>query len=71
MNGAEYEGCFKDDLENGKGVLTYAPDKSCHKFEGFWKDGKKCGEGVLHYKDGTKYSGNFENDNMEGKATAY
>jgi hypothetical protein len=65
-NGAEFDGYFRDDLENGFGILTYPPDKICLKFEGFWRNGKKCGKGTLYYNDGTKYTGNFHNNTMQG-----
>ena len=38
-----YEGEYKDDQKNGRGVFTYA---SGDRYEGEFKDGKRNGQGV-------------------------
>ena len=48
-NKDKYEGQFKDDIINGKGVLLYHDGR---KFEGSWKDGMKDGRGILFYPKG-------------------
>ena len=44
INGARYEGEWKDDLQNGYGVETWADGS---KYEGLYKNGKKNGKGLI------------------------
>ena len=44
MNGAKYEGGWKDDLQEGNGVETWADGS---KYEGQFKEGKKHGLGLI------------------------
>jgi len=41
-NGDKYEGDWKDDLKNGKGVIYYANGEI---YDGEWKNDKYCGKG--------------------------
>ena len=59
-----YNGCFKNNAFNGKGVCIYNDESY---YDGFFKDNMKHGKGILYYNDGTKYIGNFENDYCNGK----
>ena len=42
VNGAKYEGNWKDDLQDGFGVESWGDGS---KYEGYYKEGKKHGEG--------------------------
>jgi hypothetical protein len=50
-----------DDDDEGESEFDY--------YEGQWKDGEKSGKGKLVFKDGDKYVGNFQNDEMHGFGT--
>jgi len=56
VDGNVFEGDFKFDNMNGKGVLTYA---NGDVYTGDYKDDKKHGEGVYAYKSGDKYEGHW------------
>ena len=43
MNGAKYEGSWKDDLQDGYGSEVWADGS---KYEGLYKEGKKSGKGL-------------------------
>ena len=63
-NKKKYEGDFKNDKIDGKGILYY---NNGNKYEGNWKNDKKEGKGILYYNNGNKYEGNWKNDKKEGK----
>lgn len=49
MNGARYEGQWKDDLQHGYGIETWNDGS---KYEGNYLNGKKQGKGVYIWADG-------------------
>ena len=42
-------------------------ENSRERYDGPWKDGKRHGEANQVYSDGSKYVGNFKNDQRNGK----
>ena len=50
-----YEGEFSNDLQNGKGKITYLEDNA--NYEGEFKDGESHGFGKFIWPDGTIYYG--------------
>ena len=44
VNGAKYEGQWKDDLQDGYGIETWSDGS---RYEGYYKESKKHGEGIL------------------------
>lgn len=67
-NGMNYEGQFKDGVEDGEGTM-YMSDGS--KFVGFFKQGKMNGVGRWDQTDGTKYIVNYKDEKIDGYALAY
>ena len=63
-----YEGEFKDDKREGKGVYIW---KDGEKYEGEWKNDKREGKGILHYNEGDRYEGEYKNNIKEGKGIMY
>ena len=63
-----YEGDFKNDKPNGRGIL-YWNDGS--KYEGEWKNDIKEGKGIMYYNNGERYEGNWKNGRREGKGIYY
>ena len=53
-DGFKYEGEWKDDQIQGKGVARYPTGQI---YEGFFKQGVPNGEGTMTFSDGTKYKG--------------
>ena len=73
-NGAKYEGEWKDDKKNGKGVFTSAHYYNCRKnvgmkYEGEFRDDKFEGYGITTYTNGDKYEGEWKNSKQYGKGT--
>ena len=64
-NGNKYDGEWKDDKKNGRGVYTFA---NGNKYDGEWKDGDFNGRGVMTYADGNKYDGEWKNHKNTGAA---
>lgn len=74
-DGTRYEGEFKDDLPDGKGIFIYPKMEEAKKgtytfrnsgkYEGNVKKGIKEGEGTFTFITGTKYVGQFEDDKMK------
>jgi len=74
-DGTRYEGEFKDDLPNGKGIFIYPKKEAAKKgtytfrnsgkYEGDVKQGIKQGRGTFTFITGTKYVGQFEDDKMK------
>ncbi len=58
-----YEGQWKANLMNGRGICTYGDGT---KYEGFFKDGLKSGRGTLTFSNGAVYEGRFRDDAIEG-----
>ena len=65
-DGFTYEGEWKDDQIQGKGVARYPTGQL---FEGSFKQGVPDGEGTMTFADGTKYSGSWLDGKMEGDGT--
>lgn len=63
-NGTVYDGNWRDDRPNGRGV-EYYPDTS--RYEGDFKDGKKHGEGKYTWADSKIYKGQFVDGHIDGK----
>jgi hypothetical protein len=62
--GIVYQGQFKNDMQDGKGKETY-PDGSYY-YGDFVAD-RKHGFGMFKFHDGSKYTGKFEKDEINGK----
>ena len=58
-----YVGEIKNGKPNGKGTFTY-PIFMGGKYVGEFKDGKMNGKGTFIYGDGTKFSGDYFDDEM-------
>ena len=58
-NGDLYEGEFKNDKRNGKGILKVADGDY---YEGEFKDDKKDGIGIIKWANGNQYEGEFKDD---------
>lgn len=65
FDGATYEGGWKNDLQNGNGVISWVKGYYS-SYDGGWKDGKKEGFGVLISNDGTTYEGGWHDDVQQG-----
>jgi hypothetical protein len=50
VNGAKYEGMWRDDLQHGKGVETWTDGS---KYEGEYAFGRKHGVGQYQWNDGS------------------
>ena len=59
-----YNGDFKDDQKEGKGLLTY---KDGTEYNGEFKKNKLNGKGEITWPDGTFYSGEISNNIVHGK----
>ena len=71
-NGAKYEGQWKNDKKNGKGIFTSSHYFNCKykvgmKYEGEFKDDKFDGYGVTSYTNGDKFEGEWKNNKQYGK----
>lgn len=47
-NGNRYDGEWRDDLSEGRGIMTYHP--SGNRYEGGWLAGRRHGKGVMYYE---------------------
>ena len=70
-----FEGEFKDDHFNGKGIMY---DAGYKKYEGHFKDGMYNGQGILYYEDShsgrtgnTLYEGELKEGTYNGKGIEY
>jgi len=61
---SEYVGDLKNELPDGKGIMTYEEDGST--YDGEWKEGQRYGNGTLTYEDGAKYEGEWKDGEMDG-----
>jgi hypothetical protein len=73
-NGAKYDGEWKNDKKNGKGVFTSSHYYNCRKtvgmkYEGEFKDDKFDGYGITTYTNGDRYEGEWKNSKQYGKGT--
>ena len=55
---AYYEGQFKNDEINGRGILYYYENKPA--YDGMWLDGKFHGQGILYNRDPYQLSMPFD-----------
>jgi hypothetical protein len=62
--GKIYEGQWKDNKMNGKGVFRW-PDG--RKYEGEFANDKRNGFGILELGDGRVYQGNFKDGLQQGE----
>lgn len=60
---SRYDGEWRDDKPNGRGVKTWAKGD---RYDGEWKDGKQFGRGILYHPDGRSEEGSWENDLPHG-----
>jgi hypothetical protein len=58
-SGKLYEGEFKNNNMDGKGVIIW-PDES--RYEGDFHSGKMHGKGTKHFANGNRYIGDWKND---------
>ena len=63
--GVQYEGDFKDDQFEGKGIFT----QPGMRYEGMWHAGTKDGHGLLTDINGDRYDGAFKDNQMPGEAS--
>ena len=63
-----YEGFFKNDKREGKGVLYL---KNGDKYKGDFKDDKCEGKGKYYIENGNKCKGDFKNNKLIGKGIYY
>lgn len=64
IDGARYEGYWKNDKANLHGKLTHADGDI---YEGEWLEDKAHGIGVYIHTDGAKYEGSWKEDKQDGK----
>ena len=63
-NGNTYEGDYKDDRRNGRGVFTFA---NGDKYEGDFRDDKRHGVGAYNWANGSIYVGEYRDDERSGQ----
>lgn len=59
-----YEGEFKEDLKNGKGICEWS---SGSKYEGDFVNDERHGKGKMTWRDGTVYEGQWAKGQQNGK----
>ena len=72
INGAKYEGQWRNDKKNGKGIFTSSHYYNCKnsigmKYEGEFREDKFEGYGVTNYTNGDRYEGEWKNNKQYGK----
>ena len=67
-NGDKYEGDWKNDKFDGKGIKYY---RNGDKYDGQWKNGQKNGYGIKYFKNGNKCEGFWKNGIIEIKGKLY
>ena len=63
---SEYVGELKNELPDGKGIMTYEDGST---YDGEWEEGQRYGKGTLTYEDGAKYEGEWKDGEMDGTGT--
>jgi len=63
VQGARYEGQWKDDLQDGQGYEIRPEGGS---YRGIYSKGKKHGKGKYVYADGSKYDGEWVDNQIDG-----
>ena len=71
-NGEKYDGEWRNDKRNGKGIFISAHYYNCKnhigmKYEGDFKDDKFEGYGIAIYSNGDKYEGEWKNNKRYGR----
>ena len=61
-NGDKYEGEFRDNKKEGRGILYY---KNGNRFEGEFRNDKQDGDGIFYFNNGDKYIGKWTNGKVE------
>jgi len=56
MEYASYRGCWKKNLPNGQGMMTF---ENKDRYEGEWMDGKMHGKGMYTWENGDRATGVF------------
>jgi len=64
VNGATYEGEWKDGKRHGKGI--FIPADGGDVYDGQWKNGKREGKGRFKFQNGDEFEGDYVNDRREG-----
>lgn len=64
----EYEGWFKNDEKDGRGIV-YGEDGKVVKYEGEFRAGLNHGNGIRNYHTGRKYEGEFQDGKRHGWGT--
>ena len=62
-NGNKYQGCFSNNLKEGRGIFTFEDGSS---YVGDWKNDLKDGKGIFKWPDGSKFNGEW----LEGESRA-
>ena len=65
-NGDKYEGAFKENRMDGKGVMVFFNGA---KYEGTFVKGTRTGHGIITFLDGSQCEGQFVNGDIQGKGT--
>ena len=66
-DGGVFEGEWRKDRREGKGVFTWPSGK--HKYSGTWRDDVPNGVGTEALDDGSTYTGQYSAGKMHGKGT--
>lgn len=62
-DGAYYEGEFKNDEINGRGILYYCQKKPA--YDGMWMDGKFHGKGILYNQNPLELTQAFDFEDFD------
>ena len=68
INRKMYEGDFKNDKREGKGIFYWINN---NRYEGECKNDKREGKGIFYWNDGSRYEGDFMEDLIAGKGKYY
>ena len=67
-NGNRYEGEYKNNSREGKGICYY---NNGDRYEGEFKNDISEGKGIYYFKDGDKFEGEYKKGIPEGKGVYY